>query len=349
MLDGVTAPENARRVVVVVFDGVQSLDVTGPVEVFATASRFLAGMTPVAVNRAYEVRLAAAEVRPIRTSSGLSLGVDSRLSSIRGRIDTLVVAGGAGAEVAAADRAVVSAVDRLAQRSRRVTSVCTGAFLLAATGRLDGRRATTHWNSCARLAAAHPAVTVEPDPIFVRDGEVVTSAGVTAGIDLCLALVQEDHGRKLALQVARQLVVFLKRPGGQSQFSAHLRADVAERDAVADVQRHVLSHLDGDLRVEQLAELAAMSPRHFARTFLSEVGVTPARFVERARVEAARRLLEESSAGVDEVARRCGFGTGETLRRSFLRTVHVSPSDYRRRFRITPTPPFTAVATRRPA
>lgn len=333
----------------VVFDGVQSLDVTGPVEVFAMANRFLARMTPAADDQPYEIRLAAARVRPIRTSSGLSLGVDSRLSAIRGLIDTLVVAGGEGAEVAAADRAVVSAVDRLAQRSRRVTSVCTGAFVLAATGRLDGRRATTHWNSCARLAAAHPAVTVDPDPIFVRDGEVTTSAGVTAGIDLCLALVQEDHGRQLALEVARQLVVFLKRPGGQSQFSAHLRADVAERDTIADAQRYVLSHLDGDLRVEQLAELAAMSLRHFARTFLSEVGVTPARFVERARVEAARRLLEDSSAGVDEVARRCGFGTGETLRRSFLRAVHVSPSDYRRRFRITPTSPFTTIATRRPA
>ncbi len=347
--DGVTAPLGARRVVVIVFDGVQSLDVTGPVEVFSAANRFVARMTASADNRPYEIRLAASDARPVRTSSGLSLGVDSRLSSIRGPIDTLVIAGGEGAEVAAADRAVVSAVDRLAQRSRRITSVCTGAFLLAATGRLDGHRATTHWNSCARLTATHPAVTVDPDPIFVRDGELFTSAGVTAGIDLCLALVEEDHGRRLALQVARQLVVFLKRPGGQSQFSAHLRADVAERDAIADVQRYALGQLHADLRVEQLAERAAMSPRHFARTFSSEVGVTPARFVERARVEAARRLLEESAAGVDEIARRCGFGTAETLRRSFLRALHVSPSDYRRRFRTVPVPPFTSVATRRPA
>ncbi|MDQ6695976.1 MAG: GlxA family transcriptional regulator [Actinomycetota bacterium] len=346
--------DGARRVVVVVFDGVQSLDVTGPVEVFSIANRFLAGQTSTDDRRydgrqLYDLRLAAAGTGPVRTSSGLSLGVDCRLSSIRGPLDTLVVAGGDGADAAAADAAIVSAVDRLARRCRRVTSVCTGAFVLAATGRLDGRRATTHWGSCARLAAAHPAVTVDPDPIFVRDGDVVTSAGVTAGIDLCLALVQEDHGRRVALQVARQMVVFLKRPGGQSQFSAHLRADVAERDAIADVQRYAVGHLAADLRVERLAERATMSPRHFARTFLAEVGVTPARFVERGRVEAARRLLEESSASVDDIARRCGFGTAETLRRSFLRLLDVSPSDYRRRFRNVSISPFTPIGTRRPA
>ena len=348
-----TAAAGARRVVVVVFDGVQSLDVTGPVEVFAIANRYLAHRTSGAEQQSYDIRLAAPEARPVHTTSGLSLGVDCRLASLRGPIDTLVVAGGEGAERAAADRDIVAAVDRLAARSRRVTSVCTGAFLLAATGRLDGRRATTHWNSCARLATEYPAVTVDPDPIFVRDGAVTTSAGITAGIDLCLALVQDDHGRRLALRVARQLVVFFKRPGGQSQFSTHLRADVAERDVIADVQRYAVGHLDADLRVEELAGRAAMSPRHFARTFLADVGMTPARFVEQARVEAARRLLEDSSAGVDEIAARCGLGTAETLRRSFLRALHVSPADYRRRFRATPTatadPPRTPITTRRPA
>ncbi len=208
---------------VVVYDGVQSLDVTGPVEVFSIANRFLSRQTSGIAPRTYDIRLVAPEAGSIRTSSGLLLGVGGRLSTIRGPIDTLVISGGDGAEVAAADRAVIATVDRLAERSRRITSVCTGAFLLAATGRLDGRRATTHWNSCERLAAEHPAVVVDPDPIFVRDGNIITSAGITAGIDLCLALVEEDHGRRLALRVARQLVVFLKRPGGQAQFSAHLR------------------------------------------------------------------------------------------------------------------------------
>lgn len=345
----VSSGADARRIVVVVFDGIQSLDVTGPVEVFTGANRFMEKYSAGADPRPYGITVAAADTGPVRTSSGLTLGVDRRLSALRGPIDTLVVAGGDGAEAAAADARTVAAVDRLADRSRRITSVCTGAFVLAATGRLDGRRATTHWISCAALAAAHPAITVDPEPIFVRDGPVTTSAGVTAGIDLCLALVEEDHGRPLALRVARQLVVFLKRPGGQSQFSAHLRAEVAERDAVAEVQRHVLTHLDSDLRVEQLAARAAMSVRHFARTFLAEVGMTPARFVEQVRIEAARRMLEDSAVGVEETARRCGFGTSETLRRSFLRAMHVSPSDYRNRFR-APTSPLTSVTTaRRPA
>jgi transcriptional regulator GlxA family with amidase domain len=349
--DGVTAAASTRRVVVVVFDQVQSLDVTGPVEVFAIANRFIESRrsSTTASQRPYDIRLSAPTTHPVRTSSGLLLGVDCKLSSIRGPIDTLVVAGGDGAEVAAADPVVVAAVDRLAARSRRVTSVCTGAFLLAATGRLDGRRVTTHWNSCERLAAGYPSITVDPEPIFVRDGTITTSAGITAGIDLCLALVEEDYGRRLALRVARQLVVFLKRPGGQSQFSAHLRAEVAERDVIADAQCYAVSHLDADLRVEQLAQRAAMSPRHFARTFRAEVGVTPARFVEQARVEAARRLLEDSTDGVDEIARRCGLGTAETLRRSFLRALHVAPSDYRRRFRAGPPSHLQPIASRRPA
>ena len=350
MLTSVTPEASSRRVVVVVFDGVQSLDVTGPVEVFAIANRFISvdhrptdpGSQP------YDIRLAAPRAGLVRTTSGLSLLADNRLSAIRGPIDTLVVAGGDGAELAAADRTIVAAVDRLAARARRVTSVCTGAFLLAATGRLDGRRATTHWSSCDRLAVTHPAVTVDPEPIFVRDGPITTSAGITAGIDLCLALVEEDHGRKLALRVARQLVVFLKRPGGQSQFSSHLQAEIAERNGIAEVQRYAVNHLDADLRVEQLADLAAMSLRHFARTFRAEVGATPARFIEQARVEAARRLLEDSTLGVDEIARHCGLGTAETLRRSFLRTLHVAPSDYRRRFRTAPALPPASIASGRP-
>jgi transcriptional regulator GlxA family with amidase domain len=205
---------------------------------------------------------------------------------------------------------------------------------LAAAGLLDGRRATTHWGWCDTLAESFPTVAVEPDRIFVRDGNVWTSAGVTAGIDLALAMVEEDLGREVALAVARRLVVFLKRPGGQSQFSAQLAGQLAERQPLGELQAWVADNLDDDLSVERLAERAAMSTRNFSRTFRREVGVTPARFVERARVEGARRLLEESSASVDEIAARCGFGTAETMRRTFLRSLHVTPTDYRRRFRV---------------
>ena len=210
--------------------------------------------------------------------------------------------------------------------------MCSGAFLLAEAGLLDGRRATTHWDACAALAARYPSVRVEPDPIFVRDGRVYTSAGVTAGMDLALALVEEDCGRELALAVARRLVFFLKRPGGQSQFSAQLSAQIAEREQLRDLQSWIVEYPEADLSVEALARRVAMSPRNFARVFAREAGITPARFVERVRVEAARRRLVESTSNVDSVAEACGFGSAETLRRAFLRSVHVSPAAYRNRF-----------------
>jgi transcriptional regulator GlxA family with amidase domain len=223
----------------------------------------------------------------------------------------------------------------MAPRVRRLGSVCSGAFLLAEAGLLDGRRATTHWGWCKVLAERHPAVRVDPDPIFVRDGNVYTSAGVTAGMDLALALVEEDHGRALALQVARQLVLFLRRPGGQSQFSAQLAVQSADREPLRDLQAWIAEHPGLDLSVPSLARRVAMSPRNFARVFARELGTTPARFVERVRVEAARRRLEESAHGVDMVAAECGFGTAESMRRAFLRTLHVPPSAYRSRFRTT--------------
>jgi transcriptional regulator GlxA family with amidase domain len=214
--------------------------------------------------------------------------------------------------------------------------VCTGAFLLAEAGLLDGRRATTHWASCRELARRYPRVQVDPDPIFVRDGNVHTSAGVTAGMDLALALVEEDHGREVALGVARWLVLFLKRPGGQSQFSAQLSAQLAAREPIQELQAWVIENVDADLSVEALARRAGMSPRNFARVFTRETGVTPACFVETARVEAARRRLEQEGArGVEAIAAACGFGSAETMRRAFLRRVRVSPSDYRERFQVT--------------
>jgi transcriptional regulator GlxA family with amidase domain len=326
--------ETQRRIVVLAYDGVQSLDVTGPVEVFSVADR--QGAAP-----GYRVEVVGPTAAPITTTSGLTLVPARALADVHGPVDTFVVAGGDGVWDQLEDRGVVESIRRVASRSQRVASVCTGTFLLAEAGLLDGRRVTTHWARCRRLARRYPSLTVDPDPIFVRDGDVYTSAGVTAGIDLCLALVEQDHGRERALWVARQLVVFLKRPGGQAQFSSHLSAQLADRDVVAEVQSWVADHLEEDLSVARLAGRAAMSPRHFARVFRAETGVTPARYVERARVERARTRLEESNAGVEEIALGCGFGTPETMRRAFLRTLRVAPSEYRQRFRVAgpaPTP-----------
>ena len=252
---------------------------------------------------------------------------------VAGPLDTLVVAGGEGTRSVVGDAGVIGAVRRLAPQTRRIASVCTGAFVLAEAGLLDGRRATTHWGSCDLLAQRYPAVRVDPDPIFVRDGETWTSAGVTAGIDLALAMVEDDLGRDVALAIARRFVVFLKRPGGQSQFSAQLAGQFAEQPPLRDLQGWVVEHLADELTVERLAEHVAMSPRNFSRAFRREVGVTPARFVERVRVEAARRRLEDTTLSVEEVAAGCGFGTAETMRRTFLRVVRVTPTDYRIRFR----------------
>jgi transcriptional regulator GlxA family with amidase domain len=327
-------PARMRRVLIVAFPGFQLLDVTGPWEVFARTTRWLRehGRTG-----GYALELAAARRGSLRSSSGLSLGVPRAFDRLRGAFDTLVVAGGTGVERALADRALVAFVKGAAGRARRVASVCTGAFLLAEAGLLDRRRATTHWNACARLAARYPGVRVDPDPIFVRDGRVWTSAGVTAGMDLALALVEEDHGREVALGVARALVLFLKRPGGQAQFSAQLQTQLAEREPLRDLQAWMADHPGADLSVQALARRVAMSPRHFARVFRNETGATPARAALAARVEAARRRLEDGDDGIEGVAAACGFGSAEVMRRAFLRTLRVGPAAYRRRFRRDPS------------
>jgi transcriptional regulator GlxA family with amidase domain len=246
-------------------------------------------------------------------------------------LDTLLVAGGEGAEAATENPVLVEWVRERASQARRIASICTGAFLLAAAGVLDGRRAATHWKYCARFAQCFPAVQVEPDPIFVRDGPVWTSAGVTAGIDLALALVEEDLGRSVALAVARYLVVFLKRPGGQAQFSAALALQVAE-DRFGALHDWINRHLAGDLSLSVLANQAGMSERSFSRHYAEATGFTPARAIEQLRLEAARRLLSESRLPVKRIAQRCGFGSEETTRRSFLRLLAVTPQDYRSRF-----------------
>ena len=311
-----------RRVVILAFDGVQSLDVTGPLEVFHTAARLRPG--------AYRVDVVARGDGEITTSSGLSLRARP-LPAPRPGLDTLVVAGGEG--VRRLDDTTVAWVREAAMSARRTCSVCTGAYLLARAGLLDGRRATTHWAHADRLAAAHPQVTVERDPIFVRDEAVATSAGVTSGMDLALALVEEDLGAPVALEVARWLVLFVKRPGGQAQFSAALAAQTADRAPLRELQAWIADHLADDLTVPALAARAQMSERTFARAFRREVGVTPAAYVEAARVERARAALETSTAPVEAIALTCGFGTVETLRRAFHRRLGVGPAAYRSRFR----------------
>jgi transcriptional regulator GlxA family with amidase domain len=313
-----------RRVVIVAFPGVQTLDVTGPAEVLRAATK----LRPPG----YEVTVAAPEAGPLRTST-VTIVPDRPLGACTDQIDTLIVAGGTGARRAEDDEALIEWIREAAARSRRVASVCTGAFLLAKAGLLDGRRATTHWASCADLAERYPAVTVEPDPIFVRDGNVTSSAGVTAGMDLALALVEEDLGRDVALAAARWLVLFLKRPGGQAQFSAQLAAQTADRAPLRELQAWIPDHLDEDLSVPALARRALMSERNFARAFRRETGMPPAAYVEAARVESARIALESGDLPVESVALQAGFGTVETLRRAFRRRVGVSPVDYRSRFR----------------
>jgi transcriptional regulator GlxA family with amidase domain len=313
----------ARDIVIVVFPNVQTLDVAGPVDAFDAANH-------VRRRTEYRLTVAGAEKGPVRSAAGLGITVDAALSDI-GSADTLIVAGGSGARVGRSPR-LVEQVRRLGPACRRVASVCTGAYVLAEAGLLDGRRATTHWSWCGDLARRYPAIAVESDPIYVRDGNVYTSAGVTAGIDLALALVEDDLGRDVALAVARQLVMFLRRPANQSQFSAQLSAQLSERDALRDVQRVVAEHPEADLTVPVLAELASMSERNFARAFKQEIGVTPGRYVEQVRLEAARRLLEDTSEPVAAVASSCGFGTAETMRRSFLRALGCAPAEYRRRF-----------------
>ena len=318
----------SRPVVVVAYPGVQSLDVTGPVEVFAVANRHRP-------QPPYATTVVARQAGALRTSSGLGLVADLAVDACDGPIDTLVVAGGDGTGDAVGDAALVDWIRDAAGRSRRVTSVCSGAFLLAAAGLLAGRRATTHWRVCDLLARLHPGVEVEADRIYVRDGRVWTSAGVTAGMDLALALVEDDHGGPLALEVARQLVLFTQRAGGQSQFSAQLAVPRPDRQPLRAVLAHVETHPDADLSVPALARRAAMSPRTFARTFRAELGTTPAAYVQAARIDAARRLLESTALSTVEVARACGFGTVETMHRAFRRTVRTTPGQYRRHFAVS--------------
>jgi transcriptional regulator GlxA family with amidase domain len=327
------------RVAMVAYPDVQLLDVVGPLEVFARTTRWLEEKGLRSRGPAYDVEVVAPRRGRLRASSGLSLFADRALSGLRGPLDTVLVAGGRGTAKACEDPGILRALRRLEPRVRRFGSVCTGAFLLAEAGMLDGHLVTSHWQLAAELARRYPNVRVDADAIYIGDGHLYTSAGVTAGIDLALALVEEDHGRDVALGVARELVVFARRPGGQSQFSVHLATQLTERDSLRDTQRWMLEHPADDLSVDAVARRAAMSPRNFARVFKRDVGATPATWVEAMRVERARELLEETERNVEEVAVRCGFGSAETMRRAFLRRVKVPPSAYRERFRARASEP----------
>lgn len=318
------SPDPCRRVEILAFPQVQLLDVAGPLQVFATANERLGRQPP------YAPRVIAPAGPPLAASAGLHL-VAEPLPEMDSPVDTLIVAGGPGVTAACADPALVAWVAARADRARRVASVCTGAFLLAATGLLDGRRAATHWAHCEALSALHPRIRVEPDPIFVRDGPIWTSAGITAGIDLALALVEEDLGREAALAIARHLVMFLKRPGGQAQFSAALSLQ-GGGDRFAALHDWIGQNLAADLSLPALAAQAGLSERSLSRHYREATGVTPAKGVERLRLEAARRALGETRMPVKRIARECGFGSEETMRRAFLRHVAATPQDYRARF-----------------
>jgi transcriptional regulator GlxA family with amidase domain len=317
----------ARRIVFVIFAGFESLDLAGPYEVFQNASGLTGG---------YRCEIVAPVAGPVTAGSGLPVIASAGIADVATEgIDTLVVAGGSGVDAACRDSALTGWIAAAGGGSRRVTSVCSGVFLLAAAGLMTGRRVTTHWARAEQLRRQHPDLRVDCDPIFIRDGRFWTSAGVTAGMDLALALVEDDLGRAVAHTVAQELVMFLRRPGSQSQFSVPLWSGRPQTDPIRAVIAAIHADPGAGHGLDSMASRAGLSPRHFQRRFTAEIGAPPATYVERVRVEAAQRALTEGDDPVEVIARRCGFGTAETLRRAFHRHTHIAPSDYRDRFRST--------------
>jgi transcriptional regulator GlxA family with amidase domain len=328
-----TVGAHFRRIGFLVYPDCQSLDLTGPFEAFHWANLMLSVLRKPPTYHSFVIAKAAG---PVRTMSGLQIVASHSYGEMVKGVDTLVVVGGTGCEAATKDTELLEWVRSIAPRTRRIVSVCTGAFVLAAAGLLDRRRATTHWTYADRLAKTYPSIEVDASRIFIRDGNVYTSGGITAGIDVALALVEEDIGREAMLGVARALLVFPRRPGGQSQFRGHtsivdkpLRADVSE------LQTWMLAHPEEDLSVPALADRMAMSERNFSRLFRNETGQTPAEFAERARADAARHKLEHTNSSIETIATECGFGNAERMRRTFQRLFDASPAEYRARFRST--------------
>jgi transcriptional regulator GlxA family with amidase domain len=323
-----------RRVGIVAFGESQILDISGPLAVFSEVSRQLQRLSQ-GEQAGYQIELiSTTEDRLVDCYCGVSLTAHRDFRSARGAYDTLLVAGGYGVMQCTGIAGFLPWLRRQAGAARRIGSVCSGAMVLAAAGLLDGRRATTHWHYCQAIAEQFPAVHFDADPIFIRDGNVYTSAGVTAGIDLALALVEEDFGAEMALFVARALVVFLRRPGSQSQFSHSLSLQISDRKPLRELQTWLLENLRQPLTVEQMAGQVGMSPRNFARVFSEQLGITPSRFVTQIRLEAARRRLEESLQSIEIIAEECGFGSSESMRSAFQRLLRVSPQDYRNRFNL---------------
>jgi transcriptional regulator GlxA family with amidase domain len=322
-----------RRIVFVAAPGTEILDLVGPLQVFARAAEMFGKQNPGSPP-IYSVEvISASSQRSLVTNCGVRIAAHKTFREVRGKIDTLLVAGGSAIEQDEINADVVRWLKKIAGRVGRIGSVCTGAMLLARAGLLDGRRATTHWNWCHILIKRAPRANIDPNPIFIRDENVYTSAGVTAGMDLALALVEEDYGSRLALQVARNLVLYLRRPGGQSQFSAALSLQLTDRKPLRELESWVLDNLNKPLTVPVLAQRVAMSPRNFARVFTKEMKTTPAKFVERLRVEAARRRLEESQNSMETIAGECGFGNVNSMRNVFQRALKIAPGQYRRHFR----------------
>jgi len=319
-----------RKIGILVFPDVEVLDITGPFEVFNFANLSLIRQDFTREN-IYSIKLLAEKAGPVTTLSGMQIVADDIYGELSNEFDTLLIPGG-DIEKALANEKLIAWLKAMSSRVRRLVSVCTGAFLLAEAGLLNGCRATTHWHYCQQLSKDYPSVQVEPNYIFIQDGHIFTSGGITSGIDLTLALLEDDWGRDLALHVARFLVVFLKRPGGQSQFSSYLTSEASHRPDLRELQMWIMDHIHEDLQVDVLAKQIAMSPRNFARLFLTETGMTPAKFVEMTRIDRARHFLETSDYSVELVAEKTGFKDTERMRRAFLRQLGVNPQNYRQRF-----------------
>lgn len=323
--------QDIRRIAIVGYERAELLDIACPSDVFDAANRL--GATP-----AYDVRLVTLDGGPVRCSSGLTLAAHDRLDRVAGPLDTIIVSGGLGHQDAAEDGRLLHGIRQLAKRSRRVASVCTGATVLAASGLLRGKRATTHWRWAHRLAADHPDVRVDAEPLYVRDGAVYTSAGVTSALDLTLAFVEEDYGPSIAREISRYLITYLQRPASQAQMSMFVEGPPPEHRLVRDLISGIGTRLSDDLSTPALAARAGVSVRQLTRLFADQLGVSPRRYVTEVRTEAAAQLLASTDLPLAAVAQRCGFGSASTLRKAFQDRYAATPSDYRRRHRADPRP-----------
>lgn len=323
-----------RRVAMVVYPDCEIVDVTGPMDVFCFANYFLRLGGQLAENESvYSLSLIAERAGPVKTASGMKILADFAYDDTPDGIDTLMVTGAPFSVDAWTDQKLIRWLPAMLPKVRRMVSICTGAFLLAESGLLNNRKATTHWLFCEQMANQYRNVQILPDKIFVRDGSIYTSGGVTAGIDLALSLVEEDWGWEVAAGVARGMLIFMRRPGGQSQFSSYVFNEAKTRKDFRELQAWIVSHPEEDLSVEILADRMAMSPRNFSRVFCQEIGMTPAKFVERTRLEAARNLILRSDLPMESIAGKCGFNNAEQMRRTFQRFLNISPQEYRANFK----------------